>query len=242
MFRKILQNILIIMCCAFVGMSQFPGIVVARYVTIVKNAPYSAETTSTNVQTLFDGNKITTKYATKVYRDSEGRTRTEQILSEREMKSSARQERELVTIEDPVAGFAYYLNTFTKTARKVELKPYDLPTRPTVIDAKKEENPSPYKYLRENLPEKNIEGLICKGSKNTTTIPTGAAGNEKEIVTTTESWFCNELNIGVLYKSSDPRSGERITETKNISRTEPDKTLFIVPKDFTIISTTVVKE
>jgi hypothetical protein len=222
-------------------MSQFPGVIVARSSIIVKNAPYSAETTSTNIQTLFDGNKITTKYATKVYRDSEGRTRTEQILSESEMKSSFRQERELITIEDPVAGYAYYLNTFTKTARKVELKPFELPIRPTVIDAK-EQNSNSYKYLRENLPDKTIEGLVCRGTLTKTTIPPETAGNEKELVTTSESWFSDELKIGVLYKTKDPRTGERITETKNISRIEPDKSLFVVPKDYKIIVVAPLKE
>jgi hypothetical protein len=45
---------------------------------IVTGAPYSAEETGENVQTLTDGTHITQKQVTtKFYRDSEGRTRTE---------------------------------------------------------------------------------------------------------------------------------------------------------------------
>lgn len=237
MFRTTLQNILIIFSCTLVAMSQVTGVVVARSGVVVKNAPYSADVTSTLVQNLIDGNKVITKFVSKVYRDSEGRVRTEQVLSESELKNPYSQQRETITIEDPVAGYNYYLNPNTKTARRLELKPYQQPAGSGVPPS-----PNPYKFANSTLPEQTIEGLVCRGTLNTTTIAAGAFGNERKIVTTMESWYSSELKITVLSKSSDPRMGDRTYETKDISRSEPDKSLFIVPKDYTIIEVATVKE
>src|SRR3954463_15557500 len=42
-------------------------------------APYSAEAMTESTQTLADGNRINRKVTTRVYRDSEGRTRRDQL-------------------------------------------------------------------------------------------------------------------------------------------------------------------
>src|SRR5262245_40396891 len=47
---------------------------------LVKGAPYSATATTETVQTLGDGNQIIRKNESKIYRDSEGRTRVEMTL------------------------------------------------------------------------------------------------------------------------------------------------------------------
>lgn len=60
---------------------------------------------------------------------------------------------------------------------------------------------------QEQLGEKNIEGLIVTGRRFTNTIPIGAQGNDRPLVSTTESWFSSELKVMVLSTSSDPRQG-----------------------------------
>jgi hypothetical protein len=70
--------------------------------------PYSAESVSETVQVLGDGNRITNKNVTRVYRDGEGRTRRE-VLSQ----SGAPQN---ISISDPVARASYTLDPDTKTA------------------------------------------------------------------------------------------------------------------------------
>src|SRR5262245_35082459 len=47
---------------------------------VVKGAPYSATATTETIQTLSDGNQIIRKNESRLYRDSEGRTRIEQTL------------------------------------------------------------------------------------------------------------------------------------------------------------------
>jgi hypothetical protein len=72
----------------------------------VKGAPYSAETAIESSQMLADGNRINNKTTGRVYRDGEGRTRREEDVKGRTV----------VSIVDPVAGYAYSLDTVNKIA------------------------------------------------------------------------------------------------------------------------------
>lgn len=89
----------------------------------VKGAPYSAEAVSENTQVLNDGNRISRKSSTMLYRDGEGRTRREVSLGSIGPWAAAdRTPVKLVMIHDPVAGVSYTLDEKSKTARKVSGK------------------------------------------------------------------------------------------------------------------------
>jgi hypothetical protein len=77
---------------------------------ITAGAPYSAEAVNESVQALADGNRIVRKTSTRIYRDSEGRTRREQLTSTGDVQT--------VSISDPVAGAAFVLDPGTKTAQR----------------------------------------------------------------------------------------------------------------------------
>ena len=77
----------------------------------VKNAPYSAEVISENVQTLPDGNQITRKSSTMSFRDSAGRTRQET----RDSKGAIRS----IQIHDVVDGTRYVISPSRKSATKI---------------------------------------------------------------------------------------------------------------------------
>src|SRR5262245_39480695 len=79
----------------------------------VKNAAYSADMITETTQTLADGNRITRKITSKIYRDSEGRTRREQSLD-----SVASNLPQVIFISDPVTGTDYALNPSDRTATK----------------------------------------------------------------------------------------------------------------------------
>jgi hypothetical protein len=80
-----------------------------------------------------------------------------------------------------------------------------------------------------------MEGLSVTGTRSTTTIPSGEIGNEQPILLVTEHWYSAELQMDVLTKRSDPRSGESVTRLTNINRSEPARALFDVPSDFRIV-------
>jgi hypothetical protein len=88
---------------------------------VVSGAPYSAEAVTEIEQTLADGNRISRSDRSKIYRDSQGRTRREQTLSALGPWASAGEPAEIVMINDPVAGVNYALNTRERTAQKTEV-------------------------------------------------------------------------------------------------------------------------
>jgi hypothetical protein len=88
---------------------------------LVTGSPYSAEAVTETQQTLADGNRINRSDSSRIYRDSQGRTRREQSISALGPWSSAGESTELVFINDPVAGVNYVLNTRDRTARKTEV-------------------------------------------------------------------------------------------------------------------------
>jgi hypothetical protein len=58
------------------------------------------------------------------------------------------------------------------------------------------------------LEHKTIEGVAAEGRKTTTVIPAGQVGNEQPITVVSEEWRSPELNLLVLTRHSDPRTGE----------------------------------
>jgi hypothetical protein len=78
--------------------------------------------------------------------------------------------------------------------------------------------------------------LLWSGSPAiaTRTIPAGAIGNEKPIAIVSERWFSPELNIVVMSRDVDPRSGETFYRLTSVKRGEPPPELFKVPADYKV--------
>ncbi|MSV34595.1 MAG: hypothetical protein EXQ47_03230 [Bryobacterales bacterium] len=102
----------------------------------VKNAPYSAEAATENVQVLADGNRIVHKTTAVVYRDSQGRERREQSLPAIGPFAAQGVPPKTIFISDPVAGVNYSLDVQNKIAIKLPHTPMapgklmDLPAPP----------------------------------------------------------------------------------------------------------------
>ncbi len=88
--------------------------------------------------------------------------------------------------------------------------------------------------VRESLGKKVVEGVECEGTKTTVTIAAGKIGNERPIDIVSERWYSPELQVVVSSRHSDPRFGETSFRLANISRAEPDKSLFVPPADYTV--------
>lgn len=87
---------------------------------------------------------------------------------------------------------------------------------------------------KESLGERNIEGVRAEGTRSTMTIPAGEIGNEQPINVVSERWYSPELQVVVMTKHADPRFGETTYRLTNINRSEPARTLFEVPSDYTV--------
>jgi hypothetical protein len=85
----------------------------------VKGAPYSADAVNEVYQKLADGNTISRNTSSKVYRDSEGRTRREQTLPNIGPWAAEGTPKTVIHVSDPVAGVNYILHPDEKRAVKV---------------------------------------------------------------------------------------------------------------------------
>lgn len=222
---------------------------------VIAGAPYSAEAVNETIQILADGNRIVDKNTTKQYRDSQGRER-------RELGP-------MIVISDPVAKVRYNLHPQTKTAEKTTEgsgrtfffgqaagfqqtitleRRYEAGTRvagtygfPTAVTSSGlllngvRQVGEPV----ELLPAKNIEGVIANGTRIVRTIPAGEVGNERPIEVIDESWTSPELGVTVLTTHSDPRSGTTTYKLTNINRSEPPRSLFEVPADYTLVESPI---
>ncbi len=91
---------------------------------------------------------------------------------------------------------------------------------------------SGYAFNTESLGTKNFEGVEAEGTRNVTTIPAGAIGNERPIEIVYEKWYSKDLQLIVYSKHSDPRYGDQVYKLTNISRNEPDPSVFTIPGDY----------
>jgi len=263
---------------------------------LTTGAPYSAEAVNEANQTLADGNRITQKTVTRVYRDGEGRTRHEELNDAGEVVSAS--------IVDPVAHASYVLDPSTRTAyrgpmfamaamfkgqpaamvatrndkqaleaaARVKLEkelgaarertatgtapPPPPPPPPPAggIAPPPPPPPAPLPGMRakmvseakegskEDLGPQTIEGVNARGTRTTWTIPAGAIGNLQPIRIVSEQWMSPDLQILVLTKHSDPRTGDNTYRLQNIVRAEPDRSLFTVPPDYTLKESGIRKE
>jgi hypothetical protein len=88
--------------------------------------------------------------------------------------------------------------------------------------------------VKEDLGTETIEGVAAQGTRVTITIPAGEIGNERPIEIVSERWYSPELQVDVMTRHNDPRTGETTYRLTNINRMEPAKSLFEVPGDYTV--------
>jgi hypothetical protein len=206
----------------------------------VAGAPFSATFTTQTTQTLADGNQIQRSASGAFARDSQGRTRRDLTLPGiGPWAASGKPVPHVIMINDVVASTQYILNPNTKIARQVP--PAQDRRHRGGRGAFGQAGPPPAgeragqkDLVTTSLGTQTINGVQADGTRYTRTIPAGAIGNQNPIVITTERWYSPDLQIVVLSKRSDPRTGETVTQLTNIQRTEPDAGLFQVPSDYTV--------
>lgn len=223
----------------------------------VLNAPYQADIVNESIEHLADGNVIQNSHISKIARDSQGRTRTEETIDKIGPWSSNSGQRTMIFISDPVAKVSYVLHPEDKTAEKLPEHGFarTFHTRSdeksltigvaggpektlTIQNADAPGVPAEPANDRkvEDLGTQQINGVPATGKRVTLTIPANTIGNQLPIVSTNETWYSPELKTIVQSKRDDPRFGESTFSLTNIQKGEPPADLFQVPGDYTVTS------
>lgn len=172
---------------------------------------------------------------------------------------------ETISIFDPVSNLRYSLNPTAKTARRMKTqfrmasgtlfgtaqsitpavkaqietnaaKSSQLVLLPSLAPISIGGNGSRRAGKTESLGTRDIEGVMAEGTRSVTTIPAGAIGNERPIEIVYERWYSKELQLIIYSRHTDPRFGEQTYRLTNVSRSEPERSLFMPPNDYKIVS------
>src|ERR1035441_1676926 len=169
----------------------------------VTGSPLSAREETRTVQTLGDGTQLETSEVTQFYRDSQGRTRTEQTL----------QGRTSIIVLDPVASVRLLMDPAAKSATRVTVVSMaargvrggaagvaapagaytiiqDEPN--AVLLALKSAS---QQFKQEDLGLQMQNGVMAEGRRLSTTVPAGAIGNNRDIHVVNEQWYSKDLKM-----------------------------------------------
>lgn len=202
---------------------------------VVTGAPFSADATDHVTQTLSDGNTIEHVVTGHLARDSQGRTYMQHTINNGPLAQNGPVN--IVFLSDPVSGYSYVLDPSTKTATRRALKPPPDAANSSGPRAAFGPRHGPLdaaNRVESDLGTQTINGITAQGKSITHTIPAGQMGNAKPIVSTSETWYSPDLQIPVLAKHNDPRSGQSVYTLTNIQRGDLPASLFQVPSDYTI--------
>lgn len=221
----------------------------------VRGAPYSALREYSETRTLADGTHITNKpRSEKLFRDSQGRTRSEQPLCGGRLADLPDADAVLVYIQDPVSGSVYILDAQKHIAHRYALRvseqsqprPFTGTSVATVLNGTQfkarttgPQSPNAPGETTEPLPAQTVDGLMAEGTRTTQVIPEGAEGNDRPITVVREIWFSPYIGLPILAKVSDPRTGETVARITSLDTSEPSPLLFQPPPDYKIVDTDV---
>lgn len=192
--------------------------------------PYTAKQESTRVQTLADGTTITNVTESQVWRDANGRTRTETTSTQ----PGGGTVTQFITVYDPATRTRFSWSTGTSVTSKIVTvyrypQPVAQPVTTTPVAARRY-----YPNKNESLPPQTIAGIYVEGYRNSRTIPAGYEGNNRDMTTVNEYWTSPELGIQMRYIIDDPRNGKTTTEVTDLQQTVPDPALFELPQGYTV--------
>jgi hypothetical protein len=202
----------------------------------VTGMPFSAREITEKSLVMPNGSISKQSVIALITRDAEGRTRREVLPA---VAPGQPPQPGLTMISDPVAGYLYLLHP-NKTAIRSLLPAAVQPPAPPAPPQPGAAPPSAGISLRKPSPpqelgEQMIQGFLAKGTRTTTTVPAGVAGNTQPVRIVTESWCAKELGTIVQTSHSDPRVGQITTRLQGIQQTHPPASLFQVPPDYQVV-------
>ncbi|HSZ60929.1 MAG TPA: hypothetical protein VK828_03990 [Terriglobales bacterium] len=181
---------------------------------------------------LEDGSTATTHLFATVARDSQGRIYREHRAFVPADKNQQSRRKDFVLL-DPIG---HTRTTCTPAKRHCTVSDYHesasfvLP--PDGLLAKGT------RYLsRESLGSNVISGLNVVGTRETLSITVGVVGNSQPLVATKEYWYSPDLQVNLSVTRKDPRIGVQVLQLVDLSRSEPDPTIFQVPSGFVVEDT-----
>jgi hypothetical protein len=197
--------------------------------------PYSGKETTTRIQTQADGTTIEHEDLHLLWRDADGRTRSELVA-----KTASGGEYRSVMVYEPIKRVYWNWVVGSGSAGKVaHVRPFAAAEAPAscwkpVEQVETVPHVPGSNTTVEKMPPTTISGLRVLGNRNTKVIPAGAQGNDHDYTLMHEFWISPDLGVVVRRVIDDPRVGKITTELSDVRRSDPDPAFFKVPEGYEI--------
>ena len=193
----------------------------------VTRKPISLVKQGRSVLTSYDGTSTTTIDEIKWERDSEGKERVE---VDREEDGSTRVL--YVIITDPIKQVYLVLDIYHSQAQIIH------PPKAPPVTHSADASTLPVQN-KQDLPPKIVLGITVEGvrTSRSTKIP-AQDGKLIDVPLTIDSWHSHELDVDLENEYTYAGMGEISLKTIKIDQEEPDASLFMVPKGYTVINMT----
>jgi len=195
-----------------------------------QNAPFRATVSAELVRNLPDGTTSTMRNHRTVARDSAGR-----IFEERRAFSpeADKQVTRITNLQYIDPARRQFLDCHPE-GKTCVVYPYTAPGTAgsiTVADGPAGVGTT----TTEDLGRRTIDNLEVLGSREVTILKAGAIGNETPQPIIKEFWYSPHLQINLIVKRFDPRSGQQNFTASDVSLTEPNPALLEPPADFRMV-------
>ncbi len=210
-----------------------------RYRAIVYGEPYTAKTVTTTYQKLADGTQIEHREVRFQARSSQGWEWYKVNVENKDPLRRSGKDWYAVIVWDPVRHMRIDWCTCNHMAWE---KQYGDPPKETpqgeVGSEGRDVLLGPYtdrlKFHLEKIDPQVMHGLETEGTKATRVVKAGMDGNDRDLVTTIQSWYSSKLHIPMYTITDDWKTGLRKFEVVDLSLAEPDPAIFHVPEGYSV--------
>lgn len=211
-------------------------------IPMMANAPYSGReevelspTTQGGV-TVRQPNRLGQKF----WRDSQGRIRVEKSFDFGPNRTEGVPT--IVQIQDPVAGFTYIMDDVNKVAHRIKVPVVPQPNLEQQVMREATAplvplpgSPQPPQRSLQDLGTQTMDGVLIHGTRVISVVPAGSRGSDRPITSTRDTWYSPDLNLIIRTVMDSPTSGTQTEKVANLSRSDPDPLLFLVPVDYRMV-------
>jgi hypothetical protein len=203
------------------------------FVTPIPNVPLLAVVNTQSSEILPNGTTLNRKTLSAIARDGHGR-----IFNERRplipVSETATPPILSIHVYDPQTRTNTFMDPQSRVAWQSTLNrpPSAVPPEVGSIPVAGSTPASPY-IKEEDLGTRRMEGVDVHGIRDMQTIPAETNGG-KEITVVDECWYSEDLRLNMLAIHKDPRTGEQTTTVTQVTRGEPDPTIFEIPQGYKV--------
>jgi len=205
----------------------------------VPGYPIAGTVDAENTRTDSHAKTVITRFRSKIYRDSKGRTRLEWDMTP--LDEPPKPGWVMIEIYDPTTRTSIQLQPSIKAAWKGHFpapdekpkqvcKDSDFPK----IDPKDLAQLAVPQVSQKELAHDVVDGMAVRHGRESVKHPSNSSGKNSAYARVTDYWFSQELQAFVLVKRTGPGKSQHTVKLLDISRGEPDPSFFAIPPDYKV--------